>query len=79
MPLAEHRGLVTRSLQEFREGLLRSIKVIPVVHKAVLVAVLAGNDDSPAGTADGIRAKTFMKNHSLRCQSIDVGGWVGAL
>lgn len=79
MPLSEHGGLVSCGLQKFWERLLGSIEVVPIVHEAILVTVLSGDDHCPAWAADGVGAKTLIKKHPLCCQTVDVGGWVGAL
>ena len=52
VPLSEHGGLVSRLLQKLGKCLLRTIEIVPVVHKAVLVAVFTSNDHRPARTAN---------------------------
>ena len=44
-------GLVACLLQELGKGLLIPVKGIPIVHEAILVAVLAGLNDRSAGSA----------------------------
>ena len=48
MPLSEHGCLVAYLLQKLGECLLGAIKIISVVHEAILMAVLSGNNDCPA-------------------------------
>ena len=72
MRLAVDGGLVACFLEELRKGLLVPVKTIPVVHEAILVAVLAGLDYRSAGTADRIGAKAVHEEHSFASQLIDI-------
>ena len=74
--LAVDGCLVPGLLQELGEGLLVPVEAVPVVHEAVLVAVLPGLDDRPAGPADGIGAEAPLEEHPLRGEPVDMRGGV---
>ena len=57
--LSVDRGLVARFLQQFGEGLLIPVEGVPIIHEAILVAVLAGLDYRPTGSANRIGAKAI--------------------
>ena len=54
MPLADDGGLVAGLAQKLGEGLLAAVEGAGVIGESVLVAVLAGEQAGPAGTADGV-------------------------
>ena len=72
--LSVDRGLVARFLQQFGEGLLIPVEGVPIIHEAILVAVLAGLDYRPAGSANRIGAKAIDEKHAFGRQLIDVRG-----
>ena len=59
--------------------MLGAVEVVPVVHEAILVAVLAGDDDCPARSADRVGAKAFPEEHALGSQAVDVRRGINAL
>ena len=65
MCLAKERGLVARRLQELGHGLLLAVEGHGVVHQAVDVAVLSGEDDGAARPADrvGDKAVVWIPSH----------------
>ena len=74
VPLPDHRRLVTCLAQQLREGLLRAIKGVLVIDKAILVAMLSRQHAGPAGSTDGIGHKTIGKTNTIPCDAVDVGG-----
>ena len=75
MTFAIYGGLVPDLLEKLGEDLLVPVKGVPVVHEAILVAVFAAHDYSATGSADGVGAEAFLKEHALACQLVDV--WCG--
>lgn len=75
MRLAKNRSLIAGILQKLGKRLLIPIERIPIVHKAVLMAVLPGLNHRAAGPADGVGAEAVFENHSLRRDLVDV--WRG--
>ena len=78
MPFPEERSAVAVLLKDFGESLLVAIEFIPIVHEAVLVAVLSGEDDGPAGSADRIGTEAVFEKHSLSREPIDIGRGINA-
>ena len=76
MPLAEQGGLVSALLQQLWKGALVRVEAIAVVHKAIFMAMFAGENHRPARTADRIGAETVFKEHPLTGEPIDVGSGV---
>ena len=74
VPLPDHRRLVTCLAQQLREGLLRAIKGVLVIDKAILVAMLSRQHAGPAGSTDGIGHKTIGETNTIPCDAVDVGG-----
>ena len=75
VPLADDCGLVSRCLQQLREGHLRSIEhAVRVVVKPVEVVVLARQDTGPARTTDGIGNQAAIEPHPLFRDAVDVRG-----
>ena len=52
MALAVKCSRVSLLAQQLRKSLLVPVKRVAVIHEPVLVTVLAGHDDGPAGTAN---------------------------
>ena len=73
VPLPDHRRLVTCLAQQLREGLLRAIKGVLVVDKAILVAMLSRQHAGPAGSTDGIGHKTIGETNAIPCDTINIG------
>ena len=76
MPLANESGLVSGLLEEFRKRNLRAVKAFAVASKAVDVAVLAGENTGPRGTADGIGAEGIDEESPLLREAVDAWGLV---
>ena len=74
VPLADDGGLVAGLAQELGEGLLAAVEGAGVVGESVLVAVLAGEQAGPAGTADGVGHETLREDHARIGQAVDVRG-----
>lgn len=79
VPFSEDCSIVAYFFEELGEGLLVAIELVPVVHEAIVMAVLTGEDDGSAGAADGVGAEAVFEKHSLRGELIDVGCRVDAL
>ena len=79
MTFAINGGLVSDLLEKLGKDLLVPVKGVPVVHEAILVAVLAAHDYSATGSANGVGAEAFLKKHALACQLIDIWGGVYGL
>ena len=73
VPLPDHRRLVTCLAQQLREGLLRAIKGVLVIDKAILVAMLSRQHAGPAGSTDGIGHKTIGETNAILSDTVDVG------
>ena len=73
VPLPDHRRLVTRLAQQFREGLLRAIEGMRVVDEAILVAMLTRQHTGPTGSADGIGHETIGEPNAILSDTVDVG------
>ena len=73
---AEEGGLVACFSQHFWKDGLVPIEAVAIVHEAILVAMLSGQDDGATGPTNGIGAKAFFKNHSLRSKLVDFGSGV---
>ena len=76
MPLANDGRLVAGFAKQFWKRHLRTVELVPVGHKAILVAVQTSQDHGAAGTTNRIRAEAFPENHSVGRQRIDVWCWV---
>ena len=75
MPFANHRSLIAGLLQDFRESLLVTIEGIPVVTKAIDMAVLAGQHHRPRWPTNGIGAKGVVKANPLIGQAVNMGSF----
>ena len=73
MALAVDGGLIAGSPKQFGENLLVPVERVAVVHKPVLVTVLASHDHRTARAADGVGAETVFKHHSLSRQLVNLG------
>ena len=78
VPLADHGRLISGRPQELGEGRLGAVESHGVVPHAVEVAVLAGQDDGPAGGADAVSAEAVVEAHALGRDAVDVRGPVDA-
>ena len=74
VPLADDSGFVAGLAQELWEGLLAAVEGAGVVGESVLVAVLAGEQAGPAGTADGVGHEALREDHARIRQPVDVRG-----
>ena len=72
VPLADDRGLVAGLLQQLGKGLLGAVEAVAVAEEAVDVAVLAGQDDGPAGAADRVGHQAAVEEHPFAGEAIDV-------
>jgi hypothetical protein len=79
MAFAINGGLVSDLLEKLWKDLLVPVKGVPVVHEAILVAVLAAHDYSATGSANGVGAEAFLKKHALACKFIYIWGGVYGL
>ena len=73
MPLPNDRGLVATLLQELGKSLLTSVESVLVFHEPVEVGMLAGLNDRPARTAQGIRHETVVETYSLLGDPVQIG------
>jgi len=75
VPFADHRGLVSRILEHFRESRLGAVEAaVVVVEEAVEVRVFAGQNRGTGWAADGISAERVVKDHAFFGDAIDVRG-----
>ena len=75
VPLADHRGLVTGGLQEFRERRLGPVEDgVGVVVETVPVGILAGQDHRAARAADGVRDQRPVEAHAFPGDPVDIRG-----
>jgi len=72
VPFADHRRLITGSLQQFREGLLTAVKFFIKRPDTVEMIVFTCEDDRPARRANRVGAKTVFKAHAFIGYSVDV-------
>lgn len=72
VPFSKERSFVACFLKEFGKGLLIAIEVIPVVHEAIVMAMLSGEDDGAARAADRVCAEAILEKHALRGELIDI-------
>lgn len=73
VPFSDHGRGVSGLLQQFGEGLLRSVKFVED-RGAVEVAVLAGEHRCPRRGRDGVGGKAVVKHHSVLGQAVHVRG-----
>jgi hypothetical protein len=73
MPLADHSGLVTRFLKQFRERLLSTIELVAIATETVDVRVLASLNYRPHWPTNTVGHVTSVKTNALPSNSIDVG------
>ena len=74
MPLADDGRLVARALQHLGKGRLAAVEATEVVvHEAILVAVLAGQNGGARRTADGVAAIGSLKQQAFPGDAVDVG------
>ena len=72
VPFADHAGIVAGCLQILGDRWLRAVELVK--HgRAVLVAVLAGQDRGAARRADRVNAEDPVKPHPVACQPVEVG------
>jgi hypothetical protein len=62
VPFSEVRSAVAVLLRDSGEGLLVVIKFTPIVHEAILLTVLSGEDYGPTGSADAIDTGAVSKS-----------------
>ena len=72
MPFPDHGSLVTGRLEELGKGLLSSVEGAAVVVESIEVAVLAGHDDCPARSADGVGDDATAEEHPLFRDAVHV-------
>ncbi len=73
MPFPDNSGLITSLLQQFRHGLLSSIKFTGrIIGKPVFMAELPGQHTSPARPAERVRNKTVGKSHSIFRYAVEI-------
>ena len=72
MPFPEDGSAVSILSEEFREGLLITVELVPVVHKAIVMAMLACEDDGTAWSADRVGAEALFEKHALGSELIDI-------
>ena len=72
MPLSNHRGLVSRGLEQFGKRLLVSVELVTVGDKAIQVAVLASLNHSSTGATNRVGHIAALKSHSPFRDSIHV-------
>ena len=72
VPFAHYGGVVAGLLEQFGEGGLGAVEGVPVVAHAVDMAVFPGEEDGPAGSADGIGDETVLEQGAFPCQPVDV-------
>ena len=73
VPFSDHGRGVPGLLQQFGEGLLRSVKFVED-WGAVEVAVLAGEHRRPRRGRDGVGGKAVVEHHSVLGQAVHVRG-----
>ena len=69
-------GMVTCGTENFRENLLVPVEGVPVIHKAIFMAVLTAHDDGARGPANGVGAEGVLKEHAVVGELVDFGSWV---
>jgi hypothetical protein len=62
VPFPEVRSTVAVLLRDSGEGLLVVIEFISIVHEAILLTVLSGEDYGPTGSADAIDTGAVSKS-----------------
>ncbi len=72
MPFAEQRRLVAGFLQELGKRRLPAVEDRGVVDDAVAMAVLAGQQNRPAGPADRVRAEAVDESDAVPGQPVDM-------
>ena len=68
--------MVTCGTENFRENLLVPVEGVPVIHKAIFMAVLTAHDDGARGPANGVGAEGILKEHAVVGKFVDFGGRV---
>lgn len=76
VPLSKDSGFVSGFLKELWEGLLVAVEAVVIVHEAIDMAVLSGENDGAAWSADGIGAEAFIEAHALTGQFVDIGSGI---
>ena len=79
MTLAINGRLIASLSKNLGEDLLIPVETIAVVHEAILVAVLPGQNNGSARSANRVRAEAFLEKHALIGELIDVGSWIDRL
>ncbi len=72
MPLADHRRLIPRLLEQLRERLLASVEALRDEVRPVQVAVLPRQDRRPARRADRVGHERVAEQHPLARDPINV-------
>ena len=63
VPLTDHGGLISASLQQLRECLLRAVEGVAVLAEPIQVAVFARQNDGPARSANRVCTETVFEEH----------------
>jgi len=74
--LAVESGVIAGGTENFWEDLLFPIEAVPVVHKAVFVAVFATHNDSAGRATDRVGAEGVFKEHAVGGELVDFWGGV---
>ena len=74
VPLADDGGLVTGLPKVLGGGWLATVELVTVLPESIEVRVLAGLDDRPCGTTEGVGDITFPEKHAFVSEFVEVRG-----